>query len=88
MNIDKQDRVATAFKNQTIFLTGGEFKLSSLYKQNKKLRACYIGSGFMGKVFIERLLRVAEFNKIYILIRPKKGVQPEDRLRELFKDMV
>jgi fatty acyl-CoA reductase len=42
----------------------------------------------MGKVFIERLLRLTEFEKIYILIRPKKGVQPEERLRELFKDMV
>lgn len=42
----------------------------------------------MGKIFIERLLRNTEVDKIYILIRPKKGKQPEERIKALFEDLV
>lgn len=46
------------------------------------------GTGFMGKVFIERLLRTTEVEKIYLLIREKKNKKASERLREIFEDPV
>ena len=44
------------------------------------------GSGLMGKVLIEKLLYTCEdLNKIYILLRPKRGQSPEIRVNEMFK---
>ena len=46
-------------------------------------------SGFMGKVLIEKLLRDCnELSKIYILVRTKKGVNPEQRREEYVNHMV
>lgn len=43
------------------------------------------GSGFLGKVLIEKLLRsCSQIDKIYILIRQKKGKEPKQRLEEIF----
>lgn len=40
-----------------------------------------ISSGFLGKVLIEKLLRdCTDLSVVYILIRSKKGINPEDRL--------
>ena len=42
------------------------------------------GSGFMGKVLIEKLLRSCpDINNIFILMRPKKNVEPEKRIETL-----
>lgn len=41
------------------------------------------GTGFLGIAIIEKLLRCCNVNKIYLLIRPKKGKSIEDRLEEL-----
>lgn len=42
-------------------------------------------TGFMGKVLIEKLLRsCTDLNRIYILIRVKKGKNAQDRLKDLF----
>ena len=38
------------------------------------------GTGFVGKVLVEKLLRSTNVKKIYLLIRPKKGVDPAERL--------
>nr|XP_033320820.1 putative fatty acyl-CoA reductase CG5065 [Megalopta genalis] len=44
------------------------------------------GTGFMGKVLIEKLLySCTELNKIYILIRSKKGRSPDIRVDDMFK---
>ncbi|XP_063836686.1 putative fatty acyl-CoA reductase CG5065 [Ostrinia nubilalis] len=44
------------------------------------------GTGFMGKVLIEKLLRkCTEIRQIYLLVRPKKGKTPKQRLEELFQ---
>jgi len=40
-------------------------------------------TGFMGKVLVEKLLRSTNVKKIYLLIRPKKGIQTKVRLEEL-----
>jgi len=44
------------------------------------------GSGFVGKVIVEKLLRSCPgVRNIYFLIRPKKGLDCKDRLRKLFQ---
>eukprot|EP00091_Calanus_sinicus_P012752 TRINITY_DN28532_c0_g1_i1.p1 TRINITY_DN28532_c0_g1~~TRINITY_DN28532_c0_g1_i1.p1 ORF type:complete len:106 (-),score=19.54 TRINITY_DN28532_c0_g1_i1:231-548(-) len=40
-------------------------------------------TGFMGKVLVEKLLRSTNVNKIYVLIRPKKGLEIKYHLQEL-----
>lgn len=47
------------------------------------------GTGFMGKILIEKLLRTCpHIKQIYLLIRPKKGKKVEQRLSEIFDDRV
>lgn len=47
------------------------------------------GTGFMGKVLVEKLLRVCPgLEQLYLLIRVKKGKEPNARLKELFDDPV
>lgn len=46
------------------------------------------GTGFMGKILIEKLLRSTQVATIYILIREKKGKDVHTRLDELFDDVV
>lgn len=42
------------------------------------------GSGFMGKVLLEKLLRsCSDLKTIYVLIRPKKGKTIEERMVEI-----
>lgn len=42
------------------------------------------GTGFMGKVLLEKLLRTCTgVSKIYLLIRPKKGQNANERLQQL-----
>ncbi|CAB3233633.1 unnamed protein product [Arctia plantaginis] len=46
------------------------------------------GSGFIGKVLIEKLLySCTELSKIYLLLRSKKNVKPEDRLANLYSSL-
>lgn len=42
----------------------------------------------MGKVLIEKLLRVTEVAKIFMIIRHKKNVNPKDRLLKMFDNPV
>lgn len=43
------------------------------------------GSGFMGKVLVEKLLYSCPgLREIFLLIRPKKGRTPQLRLQEMF----
>lgn len=42
------------------------------------------GSGFMGQVLIEKLLRsCSDVNSIFVMMRPKKGKSPKERLEQL-----
>jgi hypothetical protein len=42
------------------------------------------GSGFVGKALVEKLLRSCyDLNKIYLLLRHKKGKRPQQRLDEI-----
>ena len=47
------------------------------------------GTGFLGKVLIEKLLRCApNLAHIYMLVRSKKGKDPKHRLDEIFNSPV
>ncbi|KAH8254631.1 hypothetical protein KR032_011334, partial [Drosophila birchii] len=46
------------------------------------------GSGFLGKVITEKLLRTTEVKRIYSLIRPKRGVPSEERASAWEEDQV
>lgn len=42
------------------------------------------GTGFMGKVLIEKLVRSCpDIGKIYMLVRHKKGKNTEERIKDL-----
>ncbi|KAJ0182964.1 hypothetical protein K1T71_000940 [Dendrolimus kikuchii] len=44
------------------------------------------GSGFIGKVLIEKLLySCTDLDRVYLLLRSKKGVNPEARLSEVYE---
>jgi fatty acyl-CoA reductase len=42
----------------------------------------------MGKVFVEKLLRLTEVGQIYLLMRAKKGKNPKDRLVDMFNNPI
>ncbi|CAH4032407.1 unnamed protein product [Pieris brassicae] len=47
------------------------------------------GTGFLGKLLIEKLLRCCpDLNKIYLLVRKKKNMDPQTRLKEQFDDVL
>ncbi|XP_072160460.1 fatty acyl-CoA reductase wat [Bemisia tabaci] len=46
------------------------------------------GTGFLGKIIIEKLLRVTKVKQIYLLVRPKKNVRPQKRLEHMLDDPV
>lgn len=44
------------------------------------------GTGFIGKVLIEKLLRCFEVKKIYLLVRERKQTSAADRLKEILQE--
>jgi fatty acyl-CoA reductase len=47
------------------------------------------GTGFLGKILLEKLLRACpDIRTIFLLMRPKKGKTQEERFAELFKGKV
>lgn len=46
------------------------------------------GTGFMGKVLIEKLLRDTDVETIYVLVRDKKDKTAHMRIDSLFDDVV
>lgn len=47
------------------------------------------GTGFMGKMVLEKLLRsIPHLDHVYLIIRPKKGNGVNDRLNAIFEDRV
>ncbi|XP_065355218.1 fatty acyl-CoA reductase wat [Calliphora vicina] len=46
------------------------------------------GTGFFGKIIIEKLLRVTDVGQIFLLIRTKKGKDVQSRLDDIFNDPV
>ncbi|KAK9874264.1 hypothetical protein WA026_002617 [Henosepilachna vigintioctopunctata] len=46
------------------------------------------GTGFLGKILIEKLLRSTSVSTLYVLVRKKKGKNAETRMKELFDDVI
>jgi fatty acyl-CoA reductase len=46
------------------------------------------GTGFMGQILVEKLLRSCQIDKLYIIIRSKKGLTEKQRLNKIFDDHV
>lgn len=46
------------------------------------------GTGYLGKLIIGKLLRTTNVNNIYVIIRHKKGISSDQRLQQLFDEMV
>lgn len=46
------------------------------------------GTGFLGKVIIEKLLRTCHIETIYVLIRSKKGKDIATRIEDIVTDVV
>lgn len=55
-----------------------------------KNRSIFItgATGFLGKVLVERILRVAPVEKMYLLLRPKKGRDIRERLEDFLNSQV
>jgi fatty acyl-CoA reductase len=61
-------------------------KVANFYKDQTILLTG--ATGFLGKATVEKLLRACDPKKIFILIRSKKGVDPEKRKESLFDQWV
>ncbi|KAL5286797.1 hypothetical protein ACFFRR_008046 [Megaselia abdita] len=47
------------------------------------------GTGFLGKVLVEKLLRACpDIKKLYLLIRPKYGKDPQVRIKDIFSNVL
>lgn len=46
------------------------------------------GTGFVGIAIVEKFLRDVPFGKIYLLMRPKKGVSAEERLKQILNNPI
>lgn len=47
------------------------------------------GTGFIGKVFIEKMLRCCpDIGSIYVLVRPRRNQNVHERLKGIFKQKV
>uniref|UniRef100_A0A182FVW2 Fatty acyl-CoA reductase n=1 Tax=Anopheles albimanus TaxID=7167 RepID=A0A182FVW2_ANOAL len=46
------------------------------------------GTGFIGKVLVEKLLRSLNVKRIYLLIREKRNVSTADRMKEMLEDPI
>lgn len=59
-------------------------------QQFYKNKAVFVtgGTGFLGKVIIEKLLRTCHIETIYVLIRSKKGKDIATRIEDIVTDVV
>uniref|UniRef100_A0A8D8ZIX0 Fatty acyl-CoA reductase n=1 Tax=Cacopsylla melanoneura TaxID=428564 RepID=A0A8D8ZIX0_9HEMI len=46
------------------------------------------GTGFVGIALLEKLLRDVPFEKVYLLLRPKKGMSVEERLKQVLDNKI
>jgi len=46
------------------------------------------GTGFLGKILVEKILRSCPIKKIAILVRNKKGIDANQRLADIYKQAV
>ncbi|XP_057659288.1 fatty acyl-CoA reductase wat-like [Diorhabda carinulata] len=46
------------------------------------------GTGFLGKLIIEKLLRTCDVEGVYLIVKSKKGLTPEERIKNLIDEPV
>lgn len=63
-----------------------ESPIEEFYKNKSVLLTGF--SGFLGQIITERLVRCCDVDKIYVLIRNKKGKTWQNRVYDIFKDPV
>ncbi|CAH2101760.1 unnamed protein product [Euphydryas editha] len=69
------------------FLENRDFEDAPTIPEYYKGKTIFItgGSGFMGKVLVEKLLySCSDLDRIYLLLRTKKGVKAEDRIADIY----
>jgi fatty acyl-CoA reductase len=75
-------------------MTGTEEKTGAVGKSNilECLEGARVlvsgGTGFMGQVLIEKLLRTCQIDKLYLIVRPKKGLTEKERAENIFGGVV
>lgn len=71
-------QISSFYGDKNVFVTGATG--NELSHSNVITSLNISSQGFMGKVLVEKLLRDCErLGKIYILVRQKKGVSPQER---------
>jgi alcohol-forming fatty acyl-CoA reductase len=77
--------ISEFYKGRSIFITGGEFAFHQILNNFPILQILgSTGSGFMGKVLVEKLLRSCPgIESIYLLMRPKRGHDINERLNDI-----
>ena len=79
-NDNHESKISQFYDDKTVFITGATGfmgKVKSVQKDDFKI----LGNLF--QVLVEKLLRSTRVKKIYLLIRPKKGIETKVRLEEL-----
>ncbi|XP_063220391.1 putative fatty acyl-CoA reductase CG8306 [Bacillus rossius redtenbacheri] len=70
-----------AATKEAVIATPTDCKITPFYKGANILITG--GTGFVGLALVEKLLRTLDVGAIYLLVRSKKGVNIEDRVKEL-----
>lgn len=84
----KHDEYSTPFNNN--YLCNNNVTLNNIaqFYDNKTIFITG-GTGFLGKALIEKLLRTCSgLDSIYLLMRPKRGVMVDQRLKDLLQKPV
>ncbi|XP_059061576.1 fatty acyl-CoA reductase wat-like [Achroia grisella] len=89
-NFYKEEDVAEAKEEEKRRLTKGNASKTAIQKFYKD-QCVFVtgGTGFLGKVLLEKLLRsCGDVDTVYVLIRSKKGKDPTVRLHEMLDDFL
>lgn len=79
------------FQDQEIFITGGTGKKelkSDLEQKQQIVRKHFSIQGIVGTALIEQILRSCNVRKIFLLLRQKKNMTPEERLAKVKEGLV
>lgn len=89
---DKLDSNNNDTNNNEIFIAANDKQLHRSSIKSFYHNACILvtgGTGFLGKVLLEKLLRSCDtLQCIYVLLRSKRGLSSEQRYRELIQNPV